>query len=418
MSALPSAGSHALPRAASAALAALIALAGCGKSDDMPKLMTSLPPPHVALVEARQIDAPMVFEYPARATGSREVDVRARVSGHIERRHFAEGGRVRAGDLLYTLDTRPFEAAVARAEAQVAQARAQVMQARAQADQAGREADRLAPLAADRVIGQKAADDARSAAETADAAVEAARAQVLAAEAALRQARLDLGYARVTAPIEGLIGRAEKVEGALVGPQDPERLAGLMQVDPLYIVWSLADSERLRLESDVRDGRLRLPSGGLDARVRLADGSEVASPGRVSFTSPGANPATGAFEYRASLTNRDQRLRPGEFVRIILTGATVPDAVVVPQRAVLDGPAQKMVLTVERNAAGEVVVVPIPVEVGEWVDLPAAQGGRSWIVRKGLAAGTRIIVDGVMRLKPGMAVIVDPPAAEPAAPPR
>ncbi len=391
-------------------------LAGCGDPKDLPKIMTELPPPHVALAEARQIDAPLTFEYPAQAAGSREVDIHARVGGHIERRHFSEGGRVRAGDLLYTLDQRPFEAAVSRAEAQLAQARAQVSQAQALADQAVRESNRLAPLAADRVIGQKAADDARSAAESAAAAAEAARAQVLQADALLRQARLDLGYTRVTAPIAGMIGRAEKVEGALVGPQDPERLTSLMQVDPLHIVWSLADNERVRLENDLREDRIRIPTGGFSARVRLADGSEVTTPGRISFASPGANPRTGAFEYRASLPNTDLRLRPGEFVRIILTGATLPAAVVVPQRAVLEGPAEKMVLTVEKDKSGQTVVVPIPIEVGEWVDLPADQGGRSWVVRKGLAAGTPIITDGVMRLKPGMAVVVDAPATPPAAP--
>ena len=400
---------HALAMLASVAL-----LTACGDSGDSPKIMTELPPPHVALAEARQIDAPVTFEYPAMAAGSREVDIRARVSGHVERRQFVEGARVRAGDLLYTLDARPFEAAVSRAEALLAQARAQVSQAQAIADQTERESARLMPLAADRVIGQKAADDARSAAESAAAAVEAARAQVLQADAALRQARLELGYARVTAPIDGMIGRAERVEGALVGPQDPERLTGLMQVDPLYIVWSLADNERVRLNNDLREGRLRLPQSGFSARVRLADGSEMATPGRISFTSPAADPRTGAFEYRASLPNADLRVRPGEFVRIVLTGAVLPGAVVVPQRAVLDGPTDKRVLTVAKDAAGQTVVVPIAVEVGEWVDLPAAEGGRSWVVRKGLAAGTQIITDGVMRLKPGMAVVVDTPPTAPA----
>jgi len=392
------------------------ALAGCGKSDDMPAIMTGLPPPRVALAPAKQVDAPLTFEYPAQAAGTREIDIRARVTGHIERRHFTEGGRVRAGDLLYTLDTRPFEAAVSRAEAQLAQARAQVSQAQALADQATRESNRLAPLAADKVIGQKAADDARSAAENATAALEAARAQVLQAEAALRQARLDLGYARVTAPVDGLIGRAERVEGALVGPQDPERLASLMQVDPLQIVWSLADSERLRIEADMRDGRIRAPQGGLSARVRLSDGSEVPTPGRIFFTSPGANPKTGAFEYRATLPNADLRVRPGEFVRIVLTGATLPGAVVVPQRAVLEGAQNKQVYTVADGKDGKKVVRAVPVEAAEWVDLPAEQGGRSWVIRKGLEPGTEIVVDGVMRLRPGVEVIVDSPAARPAEP--
>lgn len=396
-------------------------MSACGRSDDTTEMMTGLPPPRVGLVEARQMEAPLRFEYPAQAVGSREVDIRARVTGHIERRHFAEGGRVRAGDLLFTLDTRPFEAAVSHAEATLAQARAQVLQAQAQADQATRESKRLAPLAAEKVIGQKAADDARSVAETASAAVEAARAQVLQADAALRQARLDLGYARVTAPISGLIGRAEKVEGALVGPQDNDRLAGLMQIDPLYVVWSLADSERLRLEADLREGRIRLPAGGLVARLRLADGSESATIGRISFTSPGANPQTGAFEYRASLPNADLRVRPGEFVRVVLTGATLPAAVLVPQRAVLEGPQGKQVYTVATNDKGRTVVRAIPVEAAEWVDLPTEQGGRSWVIRKGLAAGTQIVADGVMRLIPGAEVVVDPPAgklAGPSPPPR
>lgn len=376
----------------------------------------ALPAPRVAMVEARQLDAPFNFEYPAQAAGSREIDIRARVTGHIERRHFAEGGRVRAGDLLYTLDTRPFEAAVSRAEAALAQSRALVSQAQAQAEQATRESNRLAPLAAEKVIGQKAADDARSVAETATAAVEAARAQVLQADAALRQARLDLGYASITAPIGGLIGRAEKVEGSLVGPQDSERLAGLMQVDPLYIVWSLGDSERMRLETDLREGRIRIPANGLVARLRLADGSELATPGRISFTSPGANPKTGAFEYRASLPNADLRVRPGEFVRIVLTGATLPGAIVVPQRAVLEGPQGKQVYTVVTNGNGKKVVKAVPVEAGEWVELPPAQGGRSWVIRKGLAAGTQIVADGVMRLMPGAEVVVDTTTAKAAEP--
>ncbi|NBT06932.1 MAG: efflux RND transporter periplasmic adaptor subunit [Betaproteobacteria bacterium] len=204
-------------------VAALALLAACGKSDDAPEMLFELPPPRVALSPAQMIDAPVNFEYPARASGSREVDIRARVSGHIERRHFSEGSAVRAGTPLFSLDTRPFDAAVAQAEALLAQTRAQVAQAQAQADQAAREANRLAPLAADRVIGQKAADDARSAADTAQAALLAAKAGTLQAEAQLRQARLDITYAHIVAPVDGLIGRAEKVEGALVRPDRPGR---------------------------------------------------------------------------------------------------------------------------------------------------------------------------------------------------
>ena len=396
--------------AAAAAVTATV-LAACGKSDDSPEMLFELPPPRVTLSPAQMLDAPLDFEYPARASGSREIDIRARVSGHIERRHFSEGSAVRAGAPLFSLDTRPFDAAVAQAEALLAQTRAQVAQAQAQADQATREANRLAPLAADRVIGQKAADDARSAADTAQAALLAAKAGTLQAEAQLRQARLNIAYAHIVAPVDGLIGRAEKVEGALVGPQDSERLTSLVQVDPLYITWSLGDSERSRIETDLREGRLRLPAGGFSARVKLADGSEVATPGRISFTSPVANTQTGAFEYRASLPNHDLRLRPGEFVRVLLTGAIVPGAVVVPQRAVLEGPTGKQVLTTITGKDGKPQVEAIPVEAGEWVDLPAERGGKSWIIRKGLSAGTQVITDGVMRLRPGMSVIIDTPTA-------
>jgi len=399
------------PWALSALILVLLVLVGCGPA---PNGTNALPPPLVSVSPAQQIDAPVQFEYPARAAGSREVDIIARVTGHIERRHFTEGSRVRAGERLFTLDTRPFAAAVASAEAALARARAEVAQAQAQANQAEREATRLAPLAADRVIGQKAADDAQSTAETARAGLLAAQARALQAEAQLRQARLELDYAVITAPVDGLVGAAEKVEGALVGPQDRERLASLVQVDPLYIRYSVGDAERSAIAADVQSGRLRLPPDGLQGEVLLADGSRVAAQGRVTFSSPSADPQTGAFEYRISLPNADQRIRPGQFVRVRLTGATIPRAVVVPQRAVLEGPSGKQVLLLDRGEDKVPRARAQPVEVGEWVDLGDGQQGRLWVIRSGLKVGDPVITDGVMRLKPGMEVQL---GAEPSAPP-
>jgi len=316
--------------------------------------------------------------------GSHEVEVRARVTGILLRRNFTEGEPVRKGQSLYTIDPAPFQAAYARAQADVAAAKARH-------DQARRDAARLKPLLGEHAVSQKEHDDAVSA-----EAISAA--DLKAAEARLVEARLALAYTRVEAPASGITGRSLRSEGSLVsGPE--VLLTTVTQIDPIWVSFGIPDNEQARLQKEARAGRLVMPKGNdFEVELRLADGSLYPQRGRVNFSAVRIDPATGTREFRAELPNADGALRPGQFVRVLLHGATRPNAVLVPQRAVLEGPQGKFVYVVNAQSMAE----PRPVELGPWA-------GDDWIVTSGLNAGDRVIVDGVMKIRPGAPVRVGAP---------
>lgn len=350
------------------------------------------PPPEVAVVTVQPRNMPIAFEYVGQTAGAQEVEVRARVSGILLSWNYDEGRPVRKGQSLFTIDPAPFRTALDRADAALAAAQARRNQAR-------REVERLEPLLEKGMVARKAFDDAV-------AAEEVAVAETRAAQAALEQARLDLGYTRVEAPLAGVTSRALKSVGSLVEAQQT-LLTTISQVDPIHVVFSVSESDHLRVAAQSGSGRLVLPAGGrFAASVRLSDGTTYARSGRVDFADVRINPDTGASEMRAVLPNPDQRLRPGQFVRVRLEGAAVPAALTVPQRAVLEGPQGKLVLVV--NASN--VVEPRPVQVGQW-------SGEDWIIDSGLKAGERVIVDGVVKAAPGTTVkpvALTPAGARPA----
>ena len=343
-----------------------------------------MPPPEVAVITVAPQSLPAVFEYVGQTAGSREVEVRARVTGILLKRNFKEGAPVRKGESLYSIDAAPFEAAAARAEADLAATEARVEQAR-------RNAARLKPLYAEKAVSQKDYDDAASAEAIGSADAKAARAR-------LTEARLSLGYTRVEAPSAGIAGRSQRSEGSLVsGPE--VLLTTLTQVDPIWVNFGIPDNDQARLQKDVEAGRLLLPKDGrFEVALRLADGSLYGRTGRLNFADVRVAPQTGAREARAELANPHEALRPGQFVRVILRGATRPNAVIVPQRAILEGPQGKFVYVVNQKSLAEAR----PVEAGEW-------SGDQWIITAGLKAGERVIVDGVMRLGPGAPVKVAEP---------
>ena len=347
------------------------------------------PPPEVSVMTIIPRAVPVSYEYVGRTAGSREVEVRARVTGILMSHNFKEGAAVKAGQSLFTVDPEPFKAALARAEADLAAALAR-------RDMAQRDAARLRPLYAEHAVSQKEYDDAASAAAIAAADVKAARAR-------LEQARLDLGYTRVLAPISGIAGRALESDGTLVsGPQ--VLLTRVTQVDPIWVNFGIPDNVEERLRREAAAGRLTLPANGaMQVELRLADGTTYPLAGRVDFSDVRISPATGTQEARAEFPNPQRTLRPGQFVRVILTGASVPDAVTVPQRAVLEGPSGKFVYVVDGKGRAEAR----PVKVGEWV-------GDAWIVTSGLQAGERVVLDGVMKIGPGAPVKVaeERPAAQ------
>ena len=358
------------------------------------------PPAPVSAVAVQPRTLPVSWEYVGQTTGSKDVEVRARVTGILEAKLYVEGSAVKAGQPLFTIDPKPLEAQAAAARAEVARAEAQLAQAE-------REAARLKPLAERRAVGQKEADDAMSAADL-------ARASLKAAQAKLAEVELNLGYTRVTAPVAGLSSRAMKSEGSLVTANET-LLTVISQVDPIWVPFNVSENERLAIEASVAAGRLVLPKdNGYEVTVKLADGTVFPRPGRITFADTRVNPATGSYEMRAELPNRDLALKPGQFVRVQLRGAVRRDAIAVPQAAVLDGPQGKFVYVPGKDKDGRDVALPRPVTVGPWVE---ADGANLWIVETGLAAGDRVIVDGMARLlAPGSPIVLGPPPGAPGTP--
>lgn len=344
-----------------------------------------MPPAEVYAVTVAPQTLPVAFEYVGQTAGSREVEVRARVTGILLKRNFEEGMRVKKGQSLFTIDRAPYEAALARAQADVAAAEARHQQA-------ARNAARLKPLYAEKAVSQKDYDDAVSAEAIGAADVKAAKAR-------LAEVRLNLEYTRVEAPVSGIAGRALRSEGSLVSGPDV-LLTTVVQVNPMWVNFGIPDNEQARLQKDVEAGRLKLPKE-FEVELRLADGTTHPQKGRVNFSDVRISAATGTSEVRAELPNADGALRPGQFARVILRGAERPDAILVPQRAVLDGPQGKFVYVVSEKGQAEAR----PVDAGEWA-------GDQWLIRAGLNGGERVIVDGVMKIGPGAPVKVAQKGAE------
>ena len=384
-----------------AALAVAAALAACGQSQHAG--FGGFPPAEVTTQVIAPRNFPVAFEYVGQTLGSKDVEVRARVTGIIEKRLYQEGASVKAGQPLFTIDPKPYAA-------QVAQAQAELVRAEAQKAQAERERARLAPLAERKAIGQKEADDAASNAEFAAAAVQSARAK-------LDELKLNWGYTNVVAPISGLSSRAMKSEGSLATANDT-LLTVISQTDPIWVGFSVSENEQLRLTRAVAAGALALPKdNAYDVTIKLSDGSTFPRRGRINFADTRVNPSTGTYEMRAEVVNNDAALKPGQFVRVVLRGAERKNALAVPQVAVLDGPQGKFVYVAAKDKDGKDIAQPQPIVVGDWVD---ADGGNLFVIDSGLKAGDNVIVNGVARLQPGGPIKLAtsaPASGAPSAPP-
>ncbi|HEY4374739.1 MAG TPA: efflux RND transporter periplasmic adaptor subunit [Burkholderiales bacterium] len=375
-------------------LTAAVLLAACG---DKGGGQHGMPPSPVSAMTVATTDIPVEYEYVAQTAGSREVEIRARVTGILIKRNYTEGGMVKAGQSLFTLDLAPYELAAQRADADLATAEANLAQAQ-------RQAVRLKPLIEAHAVSQKDYDDATSAVQVAAASVKSARAQ-------LNTARLNLQYARVDSPITGLASRSLKSEGALISGPDV-LLTTVSQVDPIYVNFGVPDSDQLKLRNDIAAGRVKLPADGkLEVQVKLPDGTTYAKTGKMDFSDVRINPSTGMSDSRAELPNPELALRPGMFVRVHLTGAVRVNAIKVPQRAVLEAPGGngKMVYVVGSDGKGGNIAQPRPVEVGDWV-------GDSWVVRSGLKPGDQVITEGMSKIFfPGAPISLGPPPGAPGA---
>jgi membrane fusion protein (multidrug efflux system) len=362
----------------------VLLLTACGPGGPPPN--GGFPPAVVAVAETKPRTVAVEFEYPAQTAGSREVEVRARVTGILQSRNYTEGAAVREGQSLFTIDPAPFQAALARAEADVAAAEARHAAA-------ARNARRMKPVFEAKAASQKDFDDATSAEEIAAADLKAANAR-------LREARLNLEYTRVESPVAGTASRALKSEGSLVSGPDV-LLTTVSRTDPIHVNFGLPEAELARLKADAEAGRLVVPTDlRFEVGLRFEDGRVHARPGKLAFTDTRVNPATGTVDARAELPNADGAVRPGQFVRVVLKGAVRPEAITVPQRAVMEGPQGKIVYVLGAGNKAE----PRPVVVGDWA-------GGEWIVASGLKAGEKVIVDGLMKVFPGAVVQVGDPNA-------
>ena len=356
-------------------------LMACGKKDaEQQKGFGPIP---VSAVKVVAKDIPTTFEYMGQAAGSREVEVRARVGGILLKRNYTEGRAVKQGDVLFEIDPEPFRAAVEQAKGSLAVQEASFNRAK-------REYERVLPLFKENAVSQRDRDNALADYEGSKAAVEAARAQ-------LKEAQINLGYTRVVAPISGLTSREAVSEGSLISTAgDASLLTKVSQINPIYVNFSISDNELLNFRKQIAAGKMRVPVGEhYEVEVRLADGTLYSQKGRINFHDNLIDPTTGTLNSRAELPNPKAEILPGQFVRVRLSGAVRVGAITVPQVAVLTTQQGKMVWVIKDGKA-----TPRPVQV-------SGSEGDNFVVGGGLASGEQVIVDNIIKLRPGVPVKVN-----------
>ena len=335
-------------------------------------------PAAAAAVQVTAIDVapkavPIAFEAVGRTEGSREVQVRARVAGIIEQQLYNEGDAVKAGAPLYRIERAPFEI-------ELQQARGVLAQETARQELAQQEQERLKGLVERRAISQKEADQAASSTRQSAAAVQIAQARV-------RQAELNLSYTLVNAPIGGITGRAQQSIGSLVAPSnDSALLTTITRGDPIWVRFALSEAEYARLRAGEQKN--------IEVRAETADGKDYPSSGKLNFAGSTVDAATGTVQMRAELPNPKLQLLPGQFVRVRVIAGT-QQAIVVPQTAVMENESGRFVWV----AGGDGKAMQRPIRAGNWL-------GSDWVVLEGLKPGDTVIVDNLVRLRPGTPVQV------------
>ena len=374
------------------ALVALMGVTGLGylawdrpSQANEPAPAAARPAPEVAVVTMEPRDVTIRAELPGRTAVFQVAEIRPQVGGIIQKRAFAEGAEVKAGDLLYRIDPATYDVAVAQARAALARARAELEPARLKAE-------RYRDLIRTKAVSRQDHDEVM-------AALALAEANVAAAEAQLQAARIDLERTRVVSPIDGRIGRSSITPGALVTANQAQAMATVQQLDPIYVDLTQSSMELLRLKRALSSGALR--SAGQDStsvRLILEDGSAYPHKGALQLAEASVDPGTGSVTLRAVFPNPDRDLLPGMYVRAVIEEGVMAQALLVPQQAVTrnaKGEAQAMVVD------GDEKVALRPLE------LDRALGG-DWIVRRGLTAGDRVIVEGLQKARPGVQVRIAP----------
>ena len=374
------------------AVVGLTAVAACSKQEGAPQGRGAMPVTVVTLATA-----PVVLhrELPGRTTPYLVAEVRPQVNGIVKQRLYTEGSAVTAGQPLYQLDDATYQADLASAKAALARAEATLNTARLNAR-------RSADLFAINAVSKQ--DD-----ENAAAALKQGEADVAAAAAAVRSAEVILGYARIRAPIGGRIGRSSVTQGALVTANQDEPLATVQQLDPIYVDLTQSSAEWLALRRELAAGRLE-GTQDMPVAIVLEDGTPYAQPGKLAFSEVSVDPTTGSFALRVVVPNPEHILLPGMYVRAIVGTGTRQSGLLVPQQGIARDPKGHTTAMVV-GQDGKVAVRPVRVSQAI---------GDKWLVEDGLAAGDRVIVEGLQKVQPGATVqpteagAKSPPAPPPA----
>lgn len=361
-------------------------LTACGRDASAPGAGAGTPVSvHVVTVEPRKV--PIRFDIVGQIEGSKQVEVRARVSGILQKQYYNEGDPVKEGAPLFEIDRASYEVALAQARAQLAQASAQGSQSR-------REEARLKPLMEDRAVSRKEYDDATSAQQFSEAAMQQANASI-------RQAELNLSYTHVTAPVAGISGRAEHSLGTLITTDATgSLLTTINQVSTVWVRFSLAATDLAKLP----EGHISRTTPVVMELI-LADGSPYPVQGRLNFAATAIDTRLGTQQLRAEFDNPKQQLLPGQFVTVRITAGERDKVFLVPQAAVVQTEKGNLVFVVD--AGGKVQTRPVT--TGDWM-------GKDWAILAGLNAGDKVVVDNLLKVQPGAPVTVAPAEAA-AAPP-
>jgi membrane fusion protein (multidrug efflux system) len=373
----------------------LAVLAACdNKTNSSPNAMANMPLP-VSVLQVQSSSVPIQTEAVAQTEGAKEVEIRPRVGGILIKRMYNEGETVQAGKVMFQIDPAPFQIALQ-------QAKANLQASKARFEQTSREEKRLKNLLATQSISQREYDNA-----TTDSAT--AQASVLQAQASVREAELNLSYTSVSAPVNGFSGRFQFSEGALVSA-NTSLLTTISQINPIWVRFSLSESDLINVGGFLTEDKVKKVS------LILPNGQEYSRPGKLNFSASQINPSIGTQELRATFDNPDHQLLPGQFVRARVVTGQRDGVYLLPQTAVLTGEQGKFVFVAHQQDKGHIAMVKPVKEVG-WY-----QG--QWVVTEGIQDGDQVIVDNLIKIRPGAPVNPHPfgqapqaqsaPAAHPA----
>ena len=364
------------------ALSSALLFGGCSSEQKGPEGHRAV---EVTAIKTQPRDIPVSSEFVGQIQSSHQVEIRARVEGFLEKRKYDEGGLVKAGQVMFQMDRRPFEASLQEAKGELAQQQARW-------DNAKATLNRVRPLAEKNAVSKKDLDDALGNEQTAAAAV-------LSAQGKVRQAELNLSYTTIASPVSGASGQAKKQEGSYISVGPEGLLTYVAKLDPIWVNFSVSENERMKLFEETKKGTLKLPRDeNYEVEVILSDGFVYPRRGRLSFADPSFSQETGTFLVRAVLANQSPHLlRPGQFVRVKLHGAIRPHAITVPRRAVMQGAKGHFVWIVDKASKAELR----DVTVGDWY-------GDDCFISTGLKADEMVVIDGGIKLADDIPVKIVP----------